>query len=206
MLLPETFVLLYFWISWQQVRINSTDRFRIRSLYVPHPLQSTFCLWFYLNIFTVVLTTPTKACIKAPHCIIGIHCTVQYPYPIMISLVKHTTIMYLYPLNCHHWPNNANVCLSCSCHFLSADAFLLGSPHVKQVSGVVLKVELAPCFFYDWHLCQSIHSRCNSLQWEPLSRQIPPESVASDKHGCLASHQTNTRVRSRPVCPQITAL
>lgn len=27
-----------------------------------------------------------------------------------------------------------------------------------QVSGVVLKVELAPCLINDWHLCQSIHS------------------------------------------------
>lgn len=70
-----------------------------------------------------------------------------------------------------------------------------------QASGVFLKVELIPCLINDWHLCQSIHSAATACNKSHLAGrwadpQSSPESLTSDKHGCLAVYQTDTQIRS----------
>lgn len=102
-----------------------------------------------------------------------------------------------YPCNHCDCPNDASVRLSSSCHFLPAWL----PTGETQASGVVLKVELGPCLINDWHLCQSIHSAATACNKSHLAGrwadpQGSPESMTSDKHGCLADYQTNTSLRS----------
>ena len=105
--------------------------------------------------------------------------------------------MTYFPCHHHHCPNDASICLSSSCHFLSADSFLLGStPHRwnTQASGVFLKVELAPCLINDWHLCQSIHSAAIAHHKSHLvGRSLEP---SGDNDHNLAVYWTNTWPRS----------
>lgn len=170
-----------------RVNILRPDRFWLWFSLHTHT-ETHFALWWMWPKSPAVCKTLNKTCVKALQYILmfdllllTIYCEVTIVPSALIDFAalkkRFLKITYSYPFNCHHCHNYANICLCCLSHFLSADFFLLGSPQVKQVSGVVLKVELAPCFFNDWHLCQSIHSgatACNEShlagRWADLSR------------------------------------
>lgn len=110
---------------------NRVNMLMPHRLFLHSDTQSHFALQWMWHKAAVCLTL--VLCVKAPKYILMFDILFLMSHYVVNMFDRALTLLSarktLYPYNHHHCPSMR---LSWSCHFLSADFFLLGSPQVKH--------------------------------------------------------------------------